>query len=184
MAESRQYLDAAYTGGNVEASYGPDEGVYTPASVPIGTSSSGSTFMVGIRLTVLAAGRITGIRFWGTATVVSRYCALWTDAGVLLASGTFTGEATGWNTLLFSAPVAVTAGQVVRATYGYAGSAVSGNFHFDVTTLTSVSPNLRYEAGVYGDAIPSGGHDDFPVNIITPNHYYGDVVFQKRLGTE
>src|SRR6185369_7896311 len=70
-----------------------------------------SAYELGVRFKSDLAGLITGIRFYkGSGNTGTHVGHLWTSTGTLLASATFTGEtATGWQQVLFSAPVAITA---------------------------------------------------------------------------
>ena len=113
-------------------------------------------------------------------SAASRYIGLWKDDGTLLYGGTTTATAPGWNVQAIT-PINVTANQIIRVAYGYAGSAAAGGFAYNSSPQTSVSANLRWEAGVYSTPVPSGGDDDFPTNTITPNNYYADIVYQKSL---
>ena len=64
-------------------------------------------------------GFITGIRFYkGPANTGTHVGNLWTSTGTLLASATFTDETpTGWQQVLFDAPVAITANTIYVASY-------------------------------------------------------------------
>lgn len=178
---SNYYADVIYQKKQVAESWGPDEVCYGPGSPDPGWPADPNTFTVGARMTVLANGRITGLRHYrNPSALASRYVGLWSDTGTLLASGTTSGDVPGWNVHPIT-PVSVTAGQVIRAAHAYSGNAIDGAFPFSMVTTNMGSENLRWEGGVYSDAVPSGGQDDFPANAITPNHYFGDVVFQKRL---
>ena len=165
---------------SVSESWGPDEMVYGAGTANPDAPGDPNTFSVGARFTVLADGRITGLRHYTmTGSLATRHVALWTDAGVLLGSGMATATAPGWNVYPIT-PVNVTAGQIFRSSHGYSGNGIDGAFPFSMTTTNLGSTHLRFEGGVYSDAIPSGGEDDFPNYSILPNHYFGDVVYQKR----
>lgn len=90
-------------------------------------------------------GYITGIRFYkGSNNTGTHVGNLWNSAGTLLASATFANEtASGWQQLNFSAPVAITANTIYRASYD--------------STITTVSPTatLRLPAPITRLCMPS-----------------------------
>ena len=184
--------DAVYLGATLVwpapsgAAWGPEESLY-PVSVSVLAPSDPNALMIGSRTTILADGRITGIRYyWHGGGPPSRYVALWSDTGTVLADGDTTGDVPGWNVFPIT-PLAVTAGQVIRPSYGYAGSAISSTFSYSNTPpIPSAGPHLRWESGVYTTPAPAGTGNEraFPSNTISPNNYFADVVYQEKLGTE
>src|SRR5262249_31347437 len=72
----------------------------------------GAAVNVGVRFTADTNGFITGIKFYKSVANTGVHTAsLWTSSGQLLATGTFVNETpSGWQTVLFSSPVAITAG--------------------------------------------------------------------------
>src|SRR4029077_5372471 len=94
--------------------------IWGPAITP-GTADSGdgNALELGVKFTSDQAGSITGIRFYkSTANTGTHVGSLWTTGGTLLASAVFTGEsASGWQQVLFSSPVAITAGTTYVASY-------------------------------------------------------------------
>jgi hypothetical protein len=88
----------------------------TPWSVDSGDNSS---LEVGVRFKSDLDGTITGVRFYKAAANTGTHVGnLWRADGTLLARGTFSGEsATGWQTLIFSAPVEIEAGTTYVASY-------------------------------------------------------------------
>ena len=64
-------------------------------------------------------GFITGIRYYkGAGVTGTRIGSLWSNTGTRLATATFTTEtASGWQQVLFTAPVAITAGVTYVASY-------------------------------------------------------------------
>ena len=76
-------------------------------------------------------GIITGMRYYKSAQDIGTHTgSLWTSTGTLLANATFTNEsASGWQTVTFTQPIAVSAGTTYVASYhsnGYYG--VTPNF--------------------------------------------------------
>jgi N,N-dimethylformamidase beta subunit-like protein/uncharacterized protein DUF4082/Big-like domain-containing protein len=127
---------------------------------------------VGMRFSADVAGSVSAVRFFkGPGNTGTHTGTLWTSSGALLASVTFTGEsAGGWQTMQFSAPVAINA----HDTYVVSYRAPDGHYALDVGGLSAplVNAPLRTPAGAatyqYG-----GG---FPANSSSHN-YWVDVVF-------
>jgi hypothetical protein len=136
--------------------------------------------VLGVKFTADVAGSVTGVRFYKAAANTGNHVgALWTSAGQLLAQGTFSGEsASGWQTLTFATPVAITAGTTYVASY------LAPNGHYSVTSAgfgsgpidnpplhalaDLVSPN-----GVYAYS----GSSVFPSSSFNATNYSVDVLF-------
>ena len=120
-------------------------------------------------------GFITGVRFYKEADNTGAHTgSLWTSAGTLLASGTFTGEtAIGWQELDFSSPVAVTAGTTYVASY------FTSTGHPAATTqgLASAVTNGPLTALAGGGVYAYGSANTFPANTYNNNNYWVDVVY-------
>jgi hypothetical protein len=130
---------------------------------------------LGVRFTADRDGSVVGVRFYkGPGNTGTHTGTLWSSSGAVLATGTFTAEsAGGWQTLLFSAPVPVTAGTLYTASYhapngGY--SYTSGYFAGgrDAPPLHASADNGAY---LYG---PGG----LPTNTFNSTNYFVDVIFQ------
>jgi hypothetical protein len=76
-------------------------------------------FEVAQKFTTTTNGYIVGLRFYRVAadTSTDQLGTLYTNTGTSLASKGFTVSGTGWQTMYFDTPVAVTAGTVYRASY-------------------------------------------------------------------
>ncbi len=77
----------------------------TPASADSGDSQATE---LGVKFTANTSGYITGVEFYKSVANTGVHTgSLWNASGQLLATGTFTNEtASGWQTLVFSTPVA------------------------------------------------------------------------------
>src|SRR5207244_10065647 len=64
-------------------------------------------------------GEISGLRFYKSTNNTGTHVAdLWTTSGTLLVTATFSGEtASGWQTVNFAQPVAITKGTIYIASY-------------------------------------------------------------------
>ena len=87
---------------------------------PSGTDSGdAASIEVGVKFKTDTFGVVTGIRFYKASTNTGTHIGnLWTSAGQLLASATFTGEtASGWQQVNFSQPVPINPNTTYVASY-------------------------------------------------------------------
>jgi hypothetical protein len=158
----------------------PEDSIFdfgTPA-----TSDSGDPGSVelGVSFTPSVTGTVNGIRFYKSAANTGTHIgSLWTGNGTLLASGTFTGEtSSGWETLVFSSPVGVTAGTTYVAGY----FAPNGHYSYTGSAFTSAVTNGPLTA-VANSTSPNGvfsysGSSAFPTGSFNAANYWVDVLFQ------
>ncbi|MGV9627049.1 DUF4082 domain-containing protein [Streptomyces sp. NPDC003487] len=145
--------------------------LWNSSTVPATPSMTGDTNSVelGTRFTSSAAGWITGVTFYkGTGNTGTHTGSLWSDDGTLLATGTFTNEtASGWQTLTFTTPVAVTAGTPYVVSYHAPGGnyAVDGGYFtaaHQSYPLTATADTTTHHNGLYrygaGPVFPSGSY--------------------------
>lgn len=145
--------------------------LWSPSAEPAVTDMTSDTNSVelGTRFTSSADGWITGVTFYkGAGNTGTHTGSLWSDDGTLLAGGTFTGETeSGWQTLVFAAPVKVTAGTAYVASYhapngryavdgGYFASAHL-SYPLTATADTTAHPNGLYRYGS-DPAFPTASH--------------------------
>jgi hypothetical protein len=148
----------------------------TPATP---SANDSSPVELGVKFQVNTSGWIYGVRFYkGSGNTGTHTGSLWTDTGVLLAHGTFTGEtANGWQTLEFPAAVPVSTGQTYVASYyapngGYAAN--SGYFAssgFGNAPLQALQNGADGGNGVYGY-----GGDQFPTSSYGSSNYWVDPI--------
>ncbi|MBV9283633.1 MAG: DUF4082 domain-containing protein, partial [Acidimicrobiia bacterium] len=148
----------------------------TPATVDSGDTSAVN---LGVNFTSSVAGQVTGIRFYKAAANSGTHIgSLWSSTGHLLASATFTNEsATGWQTVLFSQPVQITAGTTYVASY----FAPNGHYSYTKSAFSSAVTNGPLQApadgtqpnGVYAYASSNG----FPNNGFGATNYWVDLLF-------
>ncbi|MFI6562237.1 DUF4082 domain-containing protein [Streptomyces sp. NPDC050534] len=139
----------------------------TPATTDV--TGDANSVELGTRFTSSAAGWITGVTFYkGTGNTGTHTGSLWSDTGTLLASGTFTNEtASGWQTLTFATPVAVTADTPYVVSY----HAPNGNYAVDggyfagahqSYPLTGTADTTAHHNGLYrygaDPAFPNGSY--------------------------
>ena len=103
--------------------------------------------------------------------------SLWSATGALLAQGTFTDESVaGWQTLEFSAPVAVTAGTAYVASY----STTTGHYSVDEDFLRADYSSPPLTAPASAGSAPNGVFGTigaFPTSHGRAHSYGVDVVF-------
>jgi hypothetical protein len=130
---------------------------------------------VGLKFQASSSGYITAVRFYKEPDDTGTHTgSLWSSAGTLLASGTFSNEtASGWQELDFSSPVAITAGTTYVASYftstGYPAYTAQG--------LASAVVNGPLTALAGGGVYAYGSANTFPTNTYNNNNYWVDVVF-------
>ena len=146
---------------------------------------------MGVKFQADRNGTITGIRFYkASANTGTHIGNLWTAAGQLLASATFTGEtASGWQQVNFSQPVPVTKGTTYVASYFAPNGHYSADGYYFYTTpplgtnptITNVdSPPLhalRNTNGVVNGVYSQSGSSTFPTSSANASNYYVDPVF-------
>ncbi|MGI8666438.1 MAG: DUF4082 domain-containing protein [Jatrophihabitans sp.] len=194
------YTGVAHGAGawNVEARASDDSGnLAAPTKVAVTTScpctlfgnatpkqaDGGDTSAVelGVRFASAADGYISGVRFYkATGNTGTHTGSLWTTTGSLLATGTFTNEsASGWQTLVFSSPVAVTADTTYLASYFAPNghySADLNSFYYKDYSATPLSAQLTSGDGTKVNGVYNVGHG-FPTSSFRASNYYVDVMF-------
>jgi hypothetical protein len=147
---------------------------------------------VGVKFKTAVSGTISGIRFYKASNNIGTHVGhLWSSTGSKLAEVTFVNEtASGWQTAVFAAPVAVTAGTTYVASY----LAPVGHYSVDNTSPTPADPaNLSSAiSSSNGDitALASGAsggngvymytsvtNGSFPTSTYNNSNYWVDVLF-------
>jgi hypothetical protein len=144
---------------------------------------------LGVKFTSSIAGFIAGIRFYKTSGNTGTHIGeLYSSAGARLAQATFTGEtATGWQTALFSSPVAITAGTTYTAAYfSSLGNYTEENNYFlgrSVTNSPLTAPaDLTNGASGTDPGTGQGtykytGTPTFPDQLYLSANYWVDAIF-------
>ncbi len=158
-------------GGKCPCSIWPD---VAPSNVT--DASDTASVELGVKFTPSAGGTIAGVRFYKLPDNTGTHTGtLWSAAGAVLATGTFSSESSqGWEELTFTNPVTVTAGTTYVASYHTSAdhySFTSGGLSSAVTTgpLTAVA-----SGGVFG----YGSATTFPNQSFNSANYWVDVDFQ------
>ena len=148
----------------------------SPAATDV---NDGQPIETGVKFRSALAGWITHLRFYkGTLNTGTHTGHLWTSAGTLLATATFSGEtASGWQQMALGSPVAIAADTTYVASYhsssGYYattdGYFAQAYINYPLTALADGTdgPNGVYKVGAPG----------FPSLGFAKTNYWVDVVF-------
>jgi hypothetical protein len=161
------------------ASVTPEDTLFdfsTPTTVDSGDTGS---IELGVKFTASVNGEILGLRFYKAATNTGTHIGnLWTTGGAQLASGTFSNEsASGWQTLIFSSPVQITAGTTYVASY----FAPNGHYSSSGGAFNTIFSNPPLQAPDAGTT-PNGVYQyssssTFPTSNFNATNYWVDVLF-------
>ncbi len=157
--------------------------LWSSTTVP-GVVSAGDSNAVelGVKFRSTVSGTITGIRFYKGSTNTGTHVAnLWSSTGTLLATATFTGEtASGWQQVLFSSPVPITANTVYVASYHAPNGRYSISSNYFTTTGVDSPPLQALANGVSGGngVYAYGATSAFPSQTWNASNYWVDVLFQ------
>ena len=136
---------------------------------------------LGVKFRSDVAGTITGIRFYKASTNTGTHVGtLWSSTGTNLATVTFTGETgSGWQQMLFSSPVAITANTVYVASYHANTGHYSADVNYFATTGVDNPPLHALANGVSGGngVFAYGTTPAFPTQTWNAANYWVDVVF-------
>ena len=137
---------------------------------------------MGLKFRSSVAGYVTGVRYFKASgsTVTQTIGRLWTIGGTKLAEVTFTNEtASGWQTAVFPAPVAIQANTTYIISYYLA----NGNHRFSLSQnfftttgvtngpLTALAEGVDGHNGVYSDTGGFFGQANLSTN------YWVDLIF-------
>jgi hypothetical protein len=141
---------------------------------------------LGVQFESDTAGYIAGIRFYKSEANTGTHVAhLWSAAGALLATATFTNETpSGWQQANFPSPVPIGANTVYVGSY----QTSAGHFSLDqgyFATFGVDSSPLHAPADVSGSAngvYVFSSTPAFPTNTYNASNYWVDVVFSFTAG--
>jgi hypothetical protein len=182
--------------GNYVASFTTAAAPVPPPPLPTGTAisifsasaapatfatSDTSSVELGVKFRSDVAGSVTGVRFYkGTGTTGTHTGTLWSASGTKLATATFTSEtASGWQQVLFSTPVAITANTVYVVSYHSNVGRYAYTHNTFATAGVDNGPLHALRAGVSG----GNGVYRYSSGVAFPNasynssNYWVDVVF-------
>jgi Domain of unknown function (DUF4082) len=131
---------------------------------------------LGMRFQASAAGTVTGVAFYKDARNTGVHVgSLWTSSGGLLARVTFKNEtSSGWQTALFSQPVAIAKGETYTVSYYAPDGEYSYTHNYFANPVQSGS--LTAPASDNG-AYAYGASPVFPDDTHQATNYWVDVLF-------
>jgi len=157
----------------------PQQTIFDFATPATADSGDTSPVELGVKFRADHDGSVTGIRFYkAQANTGTHVGSLWTAGGTRLAQATFTGEsASGWQTVTFASPVAITAGTTYVASY----NAPNGHYSLSPRGLTSAADNAPLHALANGTSANGvfayGAAGTFPNGSFNATNYWVDVLF-------
>ena len=161
--------------------------IWPSAATPTTADSGDATATeLGVKFRADSDGYITGLQFYKATTNTGTHVGhLWTSTGTLLGSATFTNEGvTGWQQVLFAAPIPVTANTTYVASYFAPAGHYAGDASFFATTGVDNPPLHALADGIDGaDGVylysPTGG---FPTSTLQSTNYWVDVIYNTGQG--
>ena len=176
---SWSFTTGAAGGGSTMTIFQPTDAPGSPRS------NDGQGIALGVKFRSTQNGFITGVRYYkGAGTTGTHIGQLWSSTGTMLAQATFTNEtASGWQQVLFSSPVAITAGVTYVASYHSPSGdfAATGSYFTQAVVNGPLRGLANGEDGVNGlykySATPA-----FPNNGYNASNYWADVVFTTGSG--
>ncbi len=156
--------------------------IWSNAVTPSTPFLSDGSVELGVKFKADVDGFITGVRFYkGSGSTGAHTGTLWSSAGSQLATATFAETATGWQTVSFASPVAITAGTTYVASYhasnGYAADSNYFSNAVDNVYLHALSDSAAGGNGLYR----YGASTIFPNNSFGATNYWVDVVYSTNL---
>src|SRR5262249_28982167 len=159
----------------------PCTNLWKPTTVPpIPDAGDANAYELGVKFKSDIAGFITGVRFHkSVANNATHTGTLWTTGGAPLATATFVSETpSGWQQVLFGAPVPIAAGTMYVASYHTnVGHYTATNDYF--TSASVDSPPLHAPTSLIagGNGLFISGASAFPTQTFRDTNYWVDVVF-------
>lgn len=155
----------------------------TPA---VASANDTDAVELGVKFQANTNGNITGLRFYkGSLNIGTHLGRIWTSGGTLLGTATFVNEtSTGWQEVILSSPIAITANTTYVASYyapngGYAyNSAYFASGSFDNGPLSALGDGIEGGNGVYRYGTGGG----FPSSSYESSNYWVDVLFVPSSG--
>ncbi|MFJ6354773.1 DUF4082 domain-containing protein [Streptomyces sp. NPDC092046] len=145
-------------------------------------SGDGSSVELGVKVRSSVPGTITGVRFYkSSANVGTHKGSLWSAAGQLLATGTFTNEtASGWQELKFANPIPVKANTTYIASYFAPSGGYSYDAHYFTDKDAGLAPLTALQSGTDGGngVYRYGTTSGFPNQASAGSNYWVDAILE------
>jgi len=162
--------------------------VFSTLAAPLNTDAQDvGGVELGFRFRSDVAGFISGLRFYkASANTGTHIGSLWSNGGALLAQGTFSGEtASGWQTLTFGSPVAISANTTYVASYHTDVGHYSGDNWYFKQSGTGNGPLHALQDGVDGASgvFRYAASPAFPNGTFRSTNYWVDAIFTQNIDT-
>ncbi|WP_367127462.1 DUF4082 domain-containing protein [Saccharothrix sp. HUAS TT1] len=162
-------------------------GLWSDADVPATPSAADDAALeLGVKWRSTSDGHVRGVRFYkGPGNTGTHTGSLWTATGDRLATGTFRDEtASGWQTLVFAAPVAVTRDTTYVTSYFAPNGRYSHDWGYFAQSSRYLEPLTGPQSGVDGPngVFRTGG--GFPNTGFADTNYWVDVVWAPEPGAD
>ena len=146
------------------------------------TTTMRTPIEVGVKFRADVAGFITGVRFYkATANTGTHVGNLWTAAGQLLATVTFTGEtATGWQQANFASPIAITANTTYVASYHTQRATTRDDGSYFGNGIDNGPLHALADGAAAGNGVYMYSAGRVPDPDIMSTNYWVDVVFSNQ----
>jgi hypothetical protein len=153
-------------------------GTAKPASAHV--DSDTNSVELGTTFTASVPGEVVGVRYYKTAENTGPHVGnLWNSSGKRLATANFSSEsASGWQSVLFSKPVTVAAGQRYVASY----HAPKGRYSTTVGFVPPVSASKYLSTPAVSGVYSYGNTSSFPTKTWQSSGYWADVLFVPAKG--
>ncbi|MBW9113777.1 DUF4082 domain-containing protein [Rhizobium cauense] len=150
--------------------------LWTLASKPtVETAIDRDPVELGVRFQATTGGFVEGIRFYkGFYNTGEHIVSLWSSTGTLIATGVSVNESlSGWQTVMFSSPIAISAGTTYVASY-HSNGFFSVTENYFGSTYSNGPLKAVDGGGVYAYSTTAG---TFPGNSPGGSNYWVDVIF-------
>ncbi len=182
ISDGRGGSSTATVSLNVGGTQPSATGLFAASDAPgVAAANDASSVELGVKFIASVGGEITGLRYYKSAQDTGTHVgSLWSSTGQLLASATFSNEtASGWQTVTFSQPIAITAGVTYVASYHSNGYYIATPDYFTTShtsgALTAPSTSTSGGNGVYA----YGTGSLFPTASYSSANYWVDVLYHQ-----
>ncbi|OLE12665.1 MAG: hypothetical protein AUI36_40145, partial [Cyanobacteria bacterium 13_1_40CM_2_61_4] len=163
----------------------PCSHLWNPATALPATpdSNDASAVEVGVRFSSDIDGFITAVRFYKSSANTGTHVGnLWSSAGSLLSSATFTNEsASGWQEMRFTVPVPIVANTTYVASYHSNVGHYSADSAYFATGGVNSPPLRAPVSGAAGNGVFGYGASAFPTTSFHAANYWVDVTFAQSV---
>ncbi|MBD2441082.1 DUF4082 domain-containing protein, partial [Nostoc sp. FACHB-110] len=162
--------------------------IWTNSTIPTNQSENDSSAVeLGVKFSSSIDGYITGIRFYKGNTITGNYIVnLWNSNGQNLGTATRNNlSASGWQTLTFASPVAITANTTYIASYYTSiGRYASDNGFFASSGVIQAPLRALSNGESGGNGVFKYGNSGFPSNTYQSSNYWVDVLFTDTVSAD